>query len=91
MDGEGGDPTGAWLDDLEKRLLGEVVGADEALIRDEEDGFCGVEVGALWGPAAAGTLGEGVLGFVGCEGVDCDVSGGRGAGGGADGDEMVAG
>ena len=44
---ERGDPARAGLDDLEQLLPGEVIAADCALGRNEEDWFRGVEMGGL--------------------------------------------
>lgn len=80
VDGDGGDPFGAGVEDLEEVLFGEVVDADVALGGEVEVGLDGVEfdeLGEAWGFA------EGELGFVRGEMVDVDgvvglVGGGRG-------------
>ena len=61
VDVEAADPAGAGGDDLQQGLGGEVVGADDALVRGEEDRLAGVEVGGLRGAAAFKAACERVL------------------------------
>ena len=91
MDVETADPAGAGLNDLQQGLLGQVVGADDALVCDEEDGFCGVEVCALRRSTTLETFAEGKLCLVLGDGVDGDCLGSRNCRCRTDGHEMVAG
>ena len=84
MDVETAYPARTGLDGFQEFLFGEVVAADAALGRDEEDGFTGVERRGL---GKAFEAAEGVLGEVFGEGVD---GYGGGLAGGGDGGEVVA-
>lgn len=61
MNVEGGDPSGTRVENFNQGLAREVVGSDDALVRDEENWFGRVEVCGLRGTTALETPAEGVL------------------------------
>ena len=70
MDIEAADPPGTGLEDPEEGLSDQVIGADAALVGDEEDGCGRMKVGGLGRATPLQTLTEGKLGQVLGECVD---------------------